>query len=167
MPSSNRHHSVIECPQNPTLIHIQDTLRRLDGHGERTAVALENLAANSATIESHTLQLAQHNTAFIDLFNWRKDFEKKQDYDYRQNLERIVALEKAKIAVEVKEAVEEKVEAKEEKIIEAKAKFWTDVKLKMLTPMLLVLLFIVLIVDKLNLVVRTLSLWHDFKTLIK
>jgi hypothetical protein len=158
-------HSAAECIQTPALtalsqtiaaqgqtqLHILDSLKRLDAHGERTAAAMERMAENSATIEAQTKRLDQHDTAFIELFNWRRNFVEKQDGDYRNNLDRIVALEKH---VAVDGALEE--------VAKEKDKFWTDVKIKLIGPILTGALFVLYVADKTGLIDKLFDLWSEF-----
>jgi len=139
-------HILADCPQNPTLIHIMKTLDRLDGHGERTALAMEKMAENSATINAHADKLKQHDTAFIELFNWRRDFTEK-----------VNELEKQQA---VNNAVEEVVDAIDEK----KFKFWTiaEAKLKIATPFIITIFFIVWVIDKTGFAISLLKLIKEF-----
>ena len=144
-------HNVLDCPQNPTLTHIQDSLKRLESHSARTADAMEKMAANSATIESHTLQLRQHDAAFVEIFNRLRDFEKKQDGDFRGNVARIAELEKAQAIDAAVDEVVEKVEEKKEKAAETKERFLNGVKVEMIHPILTLLLVLWAFAEKLGL----------------
>ena len=150
-------HTLVDCPQNPTLGHILESLKRLDAHGERTALAMEKMASNSATLDAHSDKLKQHDAAFIELFNWRREFVDKQDKDYRTNLEKISELEKVKA---INDAVEQVVEDGEEK----KFKFWTvaEAKLKIATPFVMVAFFAIWLIDRTGFAVAVLKLVKEF-----
>jgi len=162
-------HTIADCPQTPILMQIKETLgflresqARLDHHGERTALAMEKLAANSATIEGHAQKIKEHDTAFVELFNWRRTFIDKQDDDFRSNLERIVALEKARAVHDAIEVVTEKVEEKEEKKEAVKEQFWNEVRLRLLTPLMVGAFFLIWIIDKTGIAVKAVEMWKAF-----
>lgn len=74
-------HSLEECPQNPTIGRIEDTLSRLDAHGERTAVALETIAAQGILVSQHEKRLDKHDEHFNELFTRVRKVELKDAKD--------------------------------------------------------------------------------------
>ena len=148
-------HTVLDCPQNPTFNHIQDSLKRLESHSARTADAMEKMAANSATLDSHSQKLREHDTAFIEVFNWRREFVDKQDGDFRANLARIVELEKAQAVTAAVDHVVEEKEAKDER-------FWSEVKIKLLTPIITAVFFAIWIIDKMGAAEWLLKAFKEF-----
>ncbi len=143
-------HSIDDCPQTPVLMRMNDTLGYfkeslldLREQGRRMTEAMEKMAANSATIEAHTLHLKQHDTAFVAVFERLRDFERKQDADFRNNLDKINTLadRQSELAFKqgihaVVEEMEDKVEVKKEFELEEKKKFWNSVKVALIHPMI-------------------------------
>jgi ABC-type transporter Mla subunit MlaD len=166
-----------DCTQGRTFDHIltsleqqakhmnqqAKTLDRLEDHSERTVRILEKMGENSATIEAHTRQIAQHDTAFIELFNWRRDFIDKQEGDYRANVGRLVALEKAQAVEEAVDHVIDKVEEKAKKAVETKVKFWTDVKLALLPYIVGGVLFALWLIDRLGIATAVANLFKEME----
>jgi len=140
------HTSLAECSQTQTFEQIKETLRRLDAHGERTAVALEHIAEQGAIVAQHEKRLDKHD---LDL---REVFHRVNDQDRLERVELKVA------ELEKKVAKEEGAEA----VVEEKKKFWTDVKLQLVTPALAGSFFLLWLIDKMGFLTRLLSLWREF-----
>lgn len=109
------HTASSDCIQGPTLSHIMASLDRLEAHGERTIKLLEVVADNSATIQSHAKKLEAHDTAFTEIFRWRREFTDKQEEDFRGNLAKIHALEEATAVAAAVEATKDEVEERLER----------------------------------------------------
>lgn len=60
--------------------HINETLTRLDGHGERTAVALEAIAAQGAIVASHEKRLDSHDAALGEVFQRTRVIELAREH---------------------------------------------------------------------------------------
>lgn len=70
-------HTLEECPQNPTLERFGETLSRLDSHTERTAIAMERLAAQGVMVNNHEKRLDKHDQDLGEIFRWRRGVEKE------------------------------------------------------------------------------------------
>jgi len=143
-------HALVDCAQGPILAHIMATLEHMDTRGERTAVALEQIAAQGAMMAGHEKRLDKHDEAFTVVFNRINDQARLERVE-----QKLVELEK-KIAKE---------DGAEEVIYVARAerrKFWTDVKLKMIGPCLTFLFFALWLCDKMNLFTKARALWCQF-----
>lgn len=126
-------HSLNECPQNPTIERIEDTLERLEKHGERTAIALEVIASQVVR---------------TDYLEKRVD---KHDEDLKESFSRLRIIENK----HSKEAGVESVERKQEK-------FWTEIRIRLFTPIILVIFFILWVFDKLNIFQGVWKLFKEF-----
>lgn len=156
-------HTLEDCPQNPTLAQIQSTLKRLDAHGERTAVALESIAAQGAILGSHEKRLDKHDVDFREMFSRIND-ERKLDKlaaDVESVAARVVALEKD----HAKEAGAEAVEALALDAAREKTKFWTEFKIRMITPVMLATVILLWLIGKWELVQRVAAIVREFREL--
>lgn len=145
-------HNLEDCPHNPTFEHIIGTLKRLDTHGERTAVAMEELARNSAVVDGLSKQ--------VD----------KNEHDLREVFGRVRMIENGKAevsdvkAIDVRVKAIELVHAKEdgsEELIEKKYKFWENVKIQLADKLILFIIFVLVVADKFNVFVWLHKLWKE------
>ena len=127
-------HSLNECPQNSTIERIEDTLERLEKHGERTAVALEVIASQVVRTDHLEKRVDKHDEHFNEAFNRLRVIENKH----------------------AKESGAEAVERKQEK-------FWTEIRLKLFTPITLAAFFILWVLDKMDAFQWLLNLIKEFK----
>ena len=147
MPASALPHiSPSECIQVQTFEQIQATLRRLDAHGERTAVALEQIAQQGAMVAGHEKRLDKHD---IDL---RECFSRVNDNARLERLETKVA------DLEVKLAKDEGAES----VVEKHEKFWTEVRLKLITPIITVAFLALWLADRTGTITKLVALWREF-----
>ena len=116
------------------LCNVNNHMKRSEEHMRRTATALENIAAQGVLINTHENRLTKHDSHFEELFG----------------------------RVRIIEAVHAKDEGIEE-IEEKKEKFWSDVKLKLMTPVLTALFFLFWILDRSEFFVKVATLWKEFK----
>jgi hypothetical protein len=122
---------------------------------------MERMAENAATIEAQTKRLDGHDTALIELFNWRRTFEEKQDGDFRNNLAKINAMEKA---IAINAAIEEVVEKAEAK----KEQWWhtARAKLEVATPFVMIGFFLLWVADKFGVFEKLFKLVSEFKHVV-
>lgn len=146
MPHAALAHHTEVCTQTQTFEQIKETLRRLDAHGERTAIALEHIAEQGAIVAQHEKRLDKHD---LDL---REVFHRVNDQDRLERVEQKVAELEKKVAKE---------EGAEEVAVEKK-KFWTDLKLQMATPIMVAVFFTLWLIGKLEIVAKLLRLWKEF-----
>lgn len=158
-------HDINDCPQTPTLSQIQDTLKRLDAHGERTAVALESIAAQGAILGSHEKRLDKHDLDLREVFNRVNDEHKLTDLTVavRGVAARVEALELAQAKEEGVEETEARIEAQQEAVALVDKKFWTDLKLKLLNPIIFSVFFLAWLVEKYGLATKLKALLKEFK----
>ena len=116
------------------LSNVNSHMERSEEHMRRTAVALENIAAQGVLINTHENRLTKHDSHFEELFG----------------------------RVRVIESVHAKDEGIEE-IEEKKEKFWSEMKLKLVTPALTGLFFLLWILDRSEFFVKVATLWKEFK----
>ena len=100
-------HSVVECAQADLLKSQSDTLARLDGSYARVAVALEELARRGAQVDGHEKRLD------------------KNDVEHEEVFKRLRAMERLA-------AVEDGID----KVEGERTKFWTEVKLRLIGPLM-------------------------------
>lgn len=139
-------HTLAECPQNPTLDHIMTTLTRLDAHGERTARALEAIAAQSVAVEGHEKRLDKHDQDFRELFSRVNDQVRIERVE-----ERVFELEK-------KHAREDGAD----EVIEEQKKFWTGVKTQLTPYAPAAVFFVFYLLDRFGIFLKALELWKEF-----
>ena len=116
------------------LCNVNSHMARSEEHMRRTAVALENLAAQGVLINTHENRLTKHDTHFEELFGRVRTIE----------------------AVHAKDEGIEEIEDKKEK-------FWSEMKLKLMTPVLTGLFFLLWILDRSEFFVKVANLWKEFK----
>jgi len=139
-------HTVADCPQNPTLDHIMKSLDRFATQGERTATALEEIAAQSVAVANHEKRLDKHDLDFRELFSRVNDEKRLASVE-----ERVADLEMK----HAKEAGAVEVETEQKK-------FWAGVKTQM-APYLPFAIFLALyVLDQHGLVLKVLELWNKF-----
>jgi len=146
MPQAALAHNIDVCAQTQTFEQIKETLRRLDAHGERTAIALEHIAEQGAIVAQHEKRLDKHD---IDL---REVFHRVNDQERLERVEQKVAELEKKVAKE---------EGAEEVAVEKK-KFWTDLKLQLATPIMVAAFFFLWLTGKLEIAAKLLKLWREF-----
>ncbi len=143
-----QHAASLECAQSEKIDNFGKSLTRLDSHinsvnkhmerseehMRRTAVALENIAAQGVLINTHENRLTKHDSHFEELFGRVRSIE----------------------AVHAKDEGIEEIEEKKEK-------FWSELKLKMVTPALTGLFFLLWILDRSEFFVKVATLWKEFK----
>jgi len=158
-------HAIEDCPQNPTLAHIQSTLERLDKHGERTAAALESIARQGAILGSHEKRLDKHDMDLREFFN-RVNDERKLNLltlELKDVAARVTSLEMAHAKEAGEEIVETKIQMRREGDERERKKFWTELKIRMITPIMFGLFFALWLIDKWNLVLKFKELLKDFR----
>lgn len=128
---SGEKHFIDECPQAPTINHIVHGVTKLEKISERTALALEKIAEQGALITSHDHRI------------------EKLERDADECFARLRPIER----IHAKEEGMEEVEAEGRK-------FWTDVKLKLLNPILLGIFFVFWAMDKYSGFQMLSKLWH-------
>jgi uncharacterized coiled-coil protein SlyX len=147
MPASALPHiSPSECIQVQTFEQIQATLRRLDAHGERTAVALEQIAQQGAMVAGHEKRLDKHDKDFQELFS------RVNDPTWKERTEQRVT------ALELKLAKDEGAE----EVVEKHEKFWTEVRLKLVTPIVTVAFLALWLADRTGTITKLVALWREF-----
>jgi hypothetical protein len=72
-------HPLEDCPHNETFRHIGETLGRLDRHTERTAIAMEEMAAQGAILKNHEARLNVHEKDIDEAFERIRVVERKHD----------------------------------------------------------------------------------------
>lgn len=135
-------HSLEECPQKPVIDRIEGTLDRLEKHGERTALALEQIAGQGATQLAHSDKLIEH-TKQIDIL-----FDKDRDKDDRL---RIIELARAK-------------HLGAEAVHKRESAFWERVKATLAPYTLAIFIFIVYVIDKYNITDWVHKIWKEIKS---
>lgn len=140
-------HSLAECPQNPTLEHIVKTLDRFALQGERTASALEEIAAQGVAVANHEKRLDKHDLDFRELFSRVNDQA------------RLDMVESRVASLELKHAKEAGIEEVE---VEQK-KFWAGIKTQLVPYIPMLALFTLYVLDRFGLVLKVLELWQKFK----
>lgn len=147
-------HPLEDCPHNETFMHISATLKRLDRHTERSAIAMEEMAAQGAILKNHEVRM------------------EKQDKDIGEAFSRIRILEDTTVSVEDFDKVRHKVSkmelqhAKEygaDEVIEKQQEFWSGVKQQVTANALMGMLFIIWLVDKFNVAQAIAKLWKEMK----
>lgn len=158
MPNPQPHYSPSDCGQTQTFAQIEATLRRLDAHGERTAVALEHIAEQGAMVAGHEKRLDKHDLDFREMFNRINDQSRLEKVEAK-----VHELEKKLAGEEAAEELEAQIQARIEADDTIKKKFWTDVKVRMITPATAVLFFAIWLIDKWDLVLKLKMLMAEFK----
>lgn len=145
-------HMAEECPHNPTFDHISSTLKRLDDHGERTAVAMEKLAENSAIVAGLTKIVDKHEHDFRELFGRTRIIEngKAENTDVKAIDARVLKIE-----------LERAAEAGEDKVIEKGSEFWKSVKIQLADKLVVLAIFIMVVADEFNIPTEILKLWKE------
>jgi hypothetical protein len=157
---------------NDSLGFFKESLMDLREQGRRMTDAMEKMAAHSATIEAHTLQLKHHDSAFIAVFDRLRDFERKQDSDFRNNLDKINTLadRQGELALKqgihiVVEEIGNKAEVKKELEQAESKKYWNSIKLALIHPLIgaigfgfTLFTFCVVMAEKFGLF----KMWKDF-----
>jgi hypothetical protein len=142
-------HPVEDCPHNDTFRHISETLNRLDRHTERSAIAMEEMAAQSAIIRNHEARLTEQHKNINEAFVRIRTLEDTtvSDEEFQKVRHKVSKLE-------LRHARESGVEMVEEK----HEKFWDDMKCKS-TPFAFTFMFLLLwLSDKFN-VFQNIAKW--------
>ncbi len=144
-----QHATPLECAQATKIDSFGKSIARLDlhinsvnlhmerseEHMRRTAIALENLAAQGVLISTHENRLGRHDTHIEEIFGRLRTIE----------------------TIHAKDEVIEQVESNKEK-------FWSEVKLKFASPATLLWMFFILwVLDRSEFFVKLLALWKEFK----
>lgn len=116
-------HDLDDCPQAPTIKSLADAVVRMERTSERTASALEQIAAQGAQVASHEKRLDRHDLEINECFMRLRPIEQRHAQD----------------------AGVEQVERESDR-------FWSEVKLKLLTPLLLGTFFLFWLIDKMDVV---------------
>ena len=145
-------HSLDDCPHNPTFEHFGKTLERLESHAERQALAMEEIARNSAITESHEKRLDKVDHDFRELFGRVRIMEnKKADQSH------VVAIDDRVRTIETVHATE----SGSKKVVEEQTKFWDGVK-QQVTPFALSgFIFLIWLMDRFNVPVSLGKLWKE------
>lgn len=158
-------HTLLNCPQNPVLLNMTLTLRRLDAHTERTAIAMEAIAAQGAIIGSHEKRLDKNDLDTREVFKRLNDTTKadKLTSEVVALEGRVTLLEKAHAKEEGAEEIEARLEAQQEEANKEKRKFWTELKIKLITPVMFTLFFSLWLIDKWSLAEKFKALLREFQ----
>jgi outer membrane murein-binding lipoprotein Lpp len=172
MPASSSIHTLDDCPQNPVLISINATLarwekrmERQDDLMERQAVAMETIAAHGVMVTNHEKRLDRHDIDFTRMFSIITDDRKieKLTSDMEELSAKVIRLEKTHAKEEGAELVEARVQARLELEETEKKKFWTEFKIKMISPVLFGVFFAIWVIDKWNLAEKFKLLLEAFR----
>ena len=125
-------HTLEECPQGPAILDMKTLLGRV-------AVALEDIAAQGATVASHEKRLDKHDTNVTDLYN------------------RTTALKDDIAKINERHARE----AGAEEVKTESRKFWQQVKIALTPKMLSLAIFAIYLVDRLNIGGKLAKLWKE------
>lgn len=149
---NNDNHNLEDCPHNPTFEHFEKTLKRLEDHGERTAVAMEKLAENSAIVASQGEIIKTLSHDLRELFGRVRMIEngKADQSDYK-------AIDIRVRTIELSHAEENG----EDKVIEKKTKFWENVKVQLADKLILFIIFVLVVADKFNIFIICSKLWEE------
>ena len=170
------HHTIIDCPQNPVLASINQTLARWDKRMdrqddlmERQAAALETLAAQGAIVAGHEKRLDKHDIDFREMFSRIND-EKRLDKlttDLETLAAKVIVLEKVHAKEEGEEIVEARVQARIDEDASIDKKFWTEFKIRMITPVsgafFFTVGFVLWLADRYDLLVWLRTLISEYK----
>lgn len=130
-----------ECPQATTIVAIEGTLRelkstndRLEVHSIRQTQALEQIAAQGITVQNHERRL--------DIIDKNLD----EIYPRIRKIEILHAEEKGA-----------------EKVTDKQEQFWTELRLKLVTPLVIAAFFIMWVLDKIGAIEWLVRNIQDFK----
>jgi hypothetical protein len=172
MPASSSLHTLDDCPQNPVLISINATLarwekrmERQDDLMERQAVAMETIAAHGVMVTNHEKRLDRHDIDFTRMFSIITDDRKieKLTADFEELSAKVIRLEKTHAKEEGEELVDSRVQARMELEEHEKKKFWTELKIRMVTPVMFATFFALWLIDKWSLAEKFKSLIAEFR----
>ena len=122
------------CLHTETFMQIRDTLTRLDRHTERSAIAMEEMAAQGAILKNHEQRLNKNEADIDEVFERVRTVERRHDKE-----EGIQIVKKQQ------------------------AKFWDGIKQQTTPYAFTVLFFLLWLSDRLN-VFTTITKWFkEFK----
>jgi hypothetical protein len=132
-------HTIDDCPQAPTIATINEAIKRVDergermeAHGERTAIALEEIARQGVMVQNHERRIEKNETDIDNLGEKVRQIERRHDIDHGK-----------------------------EEVLGERKKFWTDVKVKLAGPMMGGVFFAFWLIDRFNVLQKTMKLWRE------
>lgn len=143
-------HPIDDCLHNETFMHISATLKRLDRHTERTAIAMEEMAAHGAIIRNHEARINKHDVDISEAFGQLRMLQ-----DTTASVEDIDQIRLRVHAVEIRHATE----AGAEEIVGDRRRFWDGIKQQMATNVLVWLGFAIWTIDRFNVAQKITSLF--------
>lgn len=134
-------HPTDDCLHNETFMHISATLKRLDRHTERTAIAMEEMAAQGAIIKNHEARINKHDVDISEAFGQLRMLQ-----DTTASVEDIDQIRLRVHTIEIGRATA----AGAEEIIGERRRFWDGIKQQMTTNLLLWVGFAIWTIDRFN-----------------
>ena len=138
---ATNNHLIDDCPQAATIATIGEAIKRVDArgermeiHGERTALALEEIVRQGVMVQNHEKRLDKTEDDINHLGEKIRVIEHRHEIDH----------------------------GKEEVLGEQK-KFWTEVKLRLVSPLLVTIFFFWWVSDKYNIGVKIAKLFKEMR----